>query len=139
MAPFRAPQTASQDVWSGRLLLIAVVIGALHLGREVLAPLALALLLTIAAMPAVVFLERRGVPRLVSALLVLLFILGLLGLTGYLVVEQALSLAAMLPKYESVLRGKLLELGSGSGPIESVVALVDRLGTALAPADHSAT
>ena len=42
MAPFRPPQTMSRD-WPMRLLVFAIVVAALYLGREVFAPLALAL------------------------------------------------------------------------------------------------
>lgn len=135
MTPFRPPAPPAPDAWPSRLLLFGAVLATLWLGREVLAPLALALLLTIAAMPVVEWLERRGLPRIAAVLLVLLLILGLLGGLVSLVVGQALSLAAALPKYESVLRAKLAEISPGSGPIEGVVQLVRRLGAAFVPAE----
>ena len=45
MAPFRRPRAAAEMSWPGRLLLIVGVLAALYFGRELFAPLALALLL----------------------------------------------------------------------------------------------
>jgi predicted PurR-regulated permease PerM len=133
MAPFRPPEPGATEGRSGRFLLVAGVVLALYVGHEVLAPLALALLLTIAALPAAQWLEDRGLPRVIAVLLVLLLVLGLFGGIAYVVLTQALALAAELPDYENVLRGKLESLGQGSGPVEGVMRLLRRLGTALDP------
>ncbi len=135
MAPFRAPAATRATPWATRLLLVATIIAALYLGREVLAPLALALLLTIAALPPVAWMERRGLPRIPAVLLVLLLIVAVVALILYVVIGQALSLAEALPRYETILRAKIASLGAGSGPIEGVFRLVNRLGTAISPAD----
>ncbi len=135
MAPFRPPPAISSD-WSMRWLVFALVIAALYLGREVFAPLALALLFTIAAMPAVAWLERRRVPRIAAVLLVMVLFLSIIGGLVYVVLTQALALAGELPNYETVLRGKLQALSQeGSGPIERVVGLVKRLGEVMSPAE----
>ncbi|UPY38800.1 AI-2E family transporter [Sediminicoccus sp. KRV36] len=132
MAPFRPPETAPSEGRAARLLLIAGVIIALYVGREIFAPLALALLLTIAALPAVGWMERLGLPRVPSVLLVLLLVVGVFGGLVSVVLTQALALATELPAYESVLRGKLQSISQGSGPLEGVVLLIRRLGTAMA-------
>ena len=134
MAPFRAPTTISRD-WPARLLVFAVVGAALYLGREVFAPLALALLLTIAAMPAVAWLERHRIPRVLAVLMVMALFLTIVCGLVYVVLTQALALADELPNYESVLRGKLQAISQdGSGPIDRVMQLTKRLGEVLAPA-----
>ncbi|WP_431283660.1 AI-2E family transporter [Humitalea sp. 24SJ18S-53] len=121
------------------MLMAFGIVGALYLGRDILAPLALALLLTIAALPVADALERRGVPRVPSVLLVLLLVVGLMGGMLALVVGQALALATELPRYEQVLREKLLVIGQESGPITELVRLGGRLSAALAPAEAPAT
>jgi predicted PurR-regulated permease PerM len=139
MAPFRPPPTISRD-WPARLLVFAIVVAALYLGREVFAPLALALLLTIAAMPAVAWLERRKVPRIAAVLIVMVLFLAIVGGLIYVVLTQALALAGELPNYESVLRGKLQAISQdGSGPIDRVLRLGKRLGEELAPAQAAPT
>lgn len=127
MAPFRRPRAATEMSWPGRLLLIVGVLAALYFGRELFAPLALAMLLTVASLPLVTWLERCGVPRIAAVLLVLLLLLSLVALLVYVLATQALALANDLPRYESVLREKLTALSEGSGPIERVVALMHRL------------
>ncbi|MES2713737.1 MAG: AI-2E family transporter [Pseudomonadota bacterium] len=116
-----------------RLLLIGGIIGVIYLGRPVLAPLALALLLTIAALPMVAWIERRGVPRIPTVLFTMAVFIAVASGMIYLVVSQALSLAGALPEYENVLRGKLQALSQGSGPIEGVSRLLHRLGAAMQP------
>ncbi|TCH96152.1 AI-2E family transporter [Roseococcus sp. SYP-B2431] len=139
MAPFRPPAPVSRD-WPSRLLIFAAVIAALYLGREVFAPLALALLLTIAAMPAVSWLERRSFPRVAAVLLVMALFLAIVGGLVYVVLTQAMALAAELPNYENVLREKLQSISQdGSGPIDGVMRLAKRLGEVLAPAQATPT
>lgn len=118
-----------------RLLLLAGIAAALSLGRDVFAPLALALLLTIAALPLVEWLERRGVPRVPAAVLVLvLAVLVCLSVVS-LVLNQALTLASELPRYETTLRDKLQAIGDGSGPINGLLDLYGRLRTTLEGAE----
>ncbi len=137
MAPFRRPRAAAEMSWPGRLLLIVGVLAALYFGRELFAPLALAILLTVASLPLVTWLERRGVPRIAAVLLVLLLLLSLVALLVYVVVWQALALADALPRYEEVLRRKLVALAEGSGPIERVIELMRRLEGSVATTDAS--
>ena len=131
MAPFRPPEANHAETGTTRLLIIACVVVALYVGSEVFAPLALALLLTIAALPAVGWMERVGLPRVVSVLLVLMLVLGIFGGVAYVVLTQALALAAELPAYETVLRGKLQSISQGSGPVDGVMRLFRSLGEAL--------
>lgn len=137
MAPFRRPRAATEMSWPARLLLIAGVLLALYFGRELFAPLALAMLLTVASLPLVTWLERGGVPRIAAVLLVLVLLLSQVALLVYVVVSQALALANELPRYESVLRGKVMALSEGSGPIERVVALMHRLAGSVASTEAS--
>jgi len=133
MPPFRSPEPLPHEGWPARILLLGGVIAALYVGRDVLTPLALALLLTIGCLPAVEWLERKGLPRIPVVMLVLLVLVGLLLGLAYVVTTQALALAAELPNYETVLRAKLESLNEGTGPITGVLLLVQRLGLVLTP------
>jgi predicted PurR-regulated permease PerM len=133
MAPFRPPEASPSDGWIARLMIITGVVVALYVGSEIFAPLALALLLTIASLPAVGLLERVRVPRIPAVLVVLLMVIGVVAGLTYVVLSQALALAAELPAYETVLRGKLMAISQGSGPVDGVMLLMRRLGTALEP------
>jgi predicted PurR-regulated permease PerM len=136
MAAFRRSR-AAEMAWPTRVMLIGALLVALYLGRDLFAPLALAMLLTVASLPLVTWLERVRVPRIAAVLLVLLLLISLLALLGYVVVSQALSLANELPGYESVLREKLATISEGSGPIERVVALMHRLAGSVSAGDAS--
>jgi predicted PurR-regulated permease PerM len=134
MAPFQSSiPVRGRPEWPMRLMLVAGVVAVLYLGKEILAPLALALLLTIAAVPIVSWLERRRVPRIVAVLTVLLLVVGIMGSAVYVVVTQALALAADLPQHETTLRQKLLGLTQNSGPIDGLMKLGERLQAALSP------
>ncbi len=135
MAPFRPYAPRPRLPVSARLFIVAGVIGVLWLGQEVLAPLALALLLTIACLPVAAFLERGGLPRVPAVLIVLLLVVAMIGGIAWVVATQALALAAELPAYEGTLRAKLATLNASSGPIEGVMRLFDRLSSGLSPTE----
>ena len=89
---------------------LALVIGALYLGQDILIPLALAILLSFMLAPIVIRLRRWGLGRIPSVLaVVLLLLVALLGL-GSIVASQAVHLAENLPRYEWNLRAKIREL-----------------------------
>src|SRR5262245_60148074 len=103
------------------VIVAVIVIAALFFGREVLVPVALAVLLSFVLAPLVrLFLVWR-IPRLVAVFLVTLFALFVvLGLAA-LMVTQVNQLASDLPRYEITLREKVQSLKgviAGSGPLE---------------------
>jgi predicted PurR-regulated permease PerM len=92
------------------LVVLVVVVGALYLGRDILIPLALSILLSFMLAPIVIRLRRWGLGRIPSviAVVVLLFVV-LLGL-GSIVASQVVHLAENLPRYEWNLRAKIRDL-----------------------------
>jgi predicted PurR-regulated permease PerM len=92
------------------LVILVVVVGALYLGRDILIPLALSILLSFMLAPIVIRLRRWGLGRIPSviAVVVLLFVV-LLGF-GSLVASQMVHLAENLPRYEWNLRAKIRDL-----------------------------
>jgi predicted PurR-regulated permease PerM/uncharacterized protein YjbJ (UPF0337 family) len=115
-----------------RALIIALVVAALYLGRDVFIPLALALLLSVALMPVTDGLRRIGVPRVPAVLLVLLLAIGVISGLVLLLASQILSLAAALPDYEATFRAKLQALASGQGSFERLAGMLQRLEQAVA-------
>lgn len=132
MPPFRLLPGAATPAWPLQLVGAMAVIAALYLGREVLAPLALALLLTVAAVPVTVMLERIGLPRAASVLVVLLVVVGAAIGLGYLIVTQLLALAEELPRYEDTLRAKVASLVGNAGAFSGLSALFSRLQSDMA-------
>ena len=92
------------------LLLVVTLAGALYLGRDILVPVALAILLSFVLVPAVRWLRRLRVPRAAAVLLVVLLAFGTLGAVGSLIAREAAQLAADLPRYSLTLRDKITAL-----------------------------
>src|SRR5712671_1262221 len=103
------------------VLLGVIVVAALYFGRDVLVPIALAILLSFVLSPLVHLLHRwyfpRGAAVFVVALVAFAAIFGL----GALMVLQVNELANDLPRYQSTLREKIQNLHgatAGTGTLE---------------------
>lgn len=100
------------------LLLFGLVLVAacLYWARQVLIPLALAVLLTFILTPAVGALQRRGLGRLPSVLVVVILALLLVSGVGYFISRQLNTLIVDLPKYKGELAAKFeMLLGATKG------------------------
>ena len=94
-----------------------VVVSCLYWAQTVFIPVALAVFLTFLLAPLVTVLQRRGLGRLPSVLLVVCWRRLLLGGGVWLVTAQVTSLAGEVPKYTENIKGKvksLRHLGQGS-------------------------
>jgi predicted PurR-regulated permease PerM len=110
-----------------RLLVAALVLTALYVGRDVFIPLALAVLLSVALMPVTDAMRHVGIPRTPAVMVVLLLTLAAIGGLLLLLTGQVLSLAASLPDYEVTLSTKLQGLANAPGAFDRTLAMVDRL------------
>ncbi len=118
------------------LLATAIVIAALYLGRDVLLPLAVAFLISFALSPLVAWLGRRGLPRILSVLIVLSLVLALLGGLGMLLVTQVRGLSTDLPTYQTTIRNKIGDLREqmrGPGILERALKTVDSVQKEVQP------
>ncbi len=105
---FGNPVTATN--WQRTLAVIGsliLVVTALYFAQEVLIPLVVAILLTFVLSPVVLMLQRRGLGRVPSVLLVVLLAFCLIGGIGVAVVSQVQSLAAELPKHKQDIINKI--------------------------------
>jgi hypothetical protein len=86
-------------------LLFAVgIVACVYIGREVLLPMTLAILMSFVLAPLVDFLQRWYVPRIVAVIgVVLLAFAGVFSLGG-LMISRVNQLASDLPRYQSTLR-----------------------------------
>jgi predicted PurR-regulated permease PerM len=105
-----------------RLGTVALIVTLLYWAQAVLIPVALACLLTFLLSPVASALDRRGLGRLPSVLVVALLTFALAGSAGWLLARQLSTLAGELPKYETNIRHRIADirgLGSG-GSVEKV-------------------
>jgi predicted PurR-regulated permease PerM len=92
---------------SSRIMTAAIVLALLYLGRSVLIPLALAIMLSLLVAPLVRALRRLRVGRIASVLVVVVVLaVSCLGVAATLG-TQVLRIAASLPQYESNVQRKL--------------------------------
>ncbi|MGH7213793.1 MAG: AI-2E family transporter, partial [Tepidisphaeraceae bacterium] len=97
---------------------VCVVVAALYLARDVLIPLALAILLTFLLTPLVMRLQRYGVKRVMAVLVVLtMLVAAVLGL-GWLVTVQVMDLANNLEQYKGNIIAKIETFKLSGGVID---------------------
>jgi predicted PurR-regulated permease PerM len=93
-----------------RVVTAVVVVAALYVGRTVFIPLALALLLALLLGPAMGYLGRLRVPRLLAVLLVVVVLCSVAGGLAWKGSAEFTDLANQLPIYEGTLETKISTL-----------------------------
>ena len=91
-------------------LIAAIVITGLYVGREVLLPLTLAILLGFVLTPELLFLRRLKVPPVLGVMIVVTVAFSVIFALGWLMSQQATELAGDLPRYQHVLADKIAGL-----------------------------
>jgi predicted PurR-regulated permease PerM len=112
------------------LLFVVVIVACVYIGRDVLVPMALAILMSFVLAPPVDFLQRWHVPRSLAVIgVVLLAFAGVFSLGG-LMISQVNQLANDLPGYQSTLREKIQSLrgvAAGTGTLERASEVLQNL------------
>ena len=121
------PATAALNAILG-LLGAALAITALSLGRDLIVPLVLAVLLAFVLAPIVLVLRRARLPHVLAVVLaVLVAAAGILGL-GMVMVRQGSTLVSELPAYQQNMRQKVQALRIGELLAEADLAMRDLRG-----------
>lgn len=114
------------------ILAIIAALFFLRNARDLLLPVALAVLISYALEPLVAWLERHGVARLAGASLVMLLVLGAGAGAVYALKDDAMQVVEALPQAARRAREiALTQLGSGAGAIQEAA---DEFGKGAAPA-----
>jgi predicted PurR-regulated permease PerM len=90
-----------------RVIVIAIVVGALYVGQDVLIPLTLAIMLSFVLSPLVDRLQRLRLWRVPAVAISMLIALGLLGLLGTVIGSQAAALTVDAPRYARTIEEKV--------------------------------
>ena len=99
------------------LVSTTIIVLGLYYGRDILVPLALAFFLGFVLDPSVVRLKRLGLPRPLAVIVVVCVALAAIGGAGFFLMQQARTLSAQLPIYQSNMHEKLRNLRATlSGP-----------------------
>ena len=112
----------------------------LYFSRPVLIPLALALLFSFALTPLVVRLQRVGVTRSLSVVLVVMLAVGVMGGLAWLVSAQIVELASRLPNYKDNIQRKFDSLkGPNAGMVGRISGSLEEIGQEFSPAAQSSS
>jgi len=98
-----------------QLGVIVAVAAVLSVAREMLIPLAIAMLITFALSPAVTALRKRGLPKVAAVAGVVLVAFVLIGLFFLVVAGQVGQLAENLPEFQANILAKLIALQEVGG------------------------
>ncbi|MGH9396654.1 MAG: AI-2E family transporter [Terriglobia bacterium] len=118
------------------LITVIVVIAVLYFAREVLVPLALAVLLSFLLTPVAVQFEKVRLGRIPAVLMVLVLALALIVAAGWGLSGQVTEIIDELPHYTANIQKKVQSLhGSNGGGLNKAITAVKGLNNALsAPA-----
>ncbi|HUO07965.1 MAG TPA: AI-2E family transporter [Phycisphaerae bacterium] len=103
-----------------RLASPVLIICILYFGKAVLEPFAMAFLLTFALVPAVTWLERLRLRRLVSVLVVIVCGLLLTCSVGWIVKREVVKVAAQWPEFRLSVRGKVHDFKQWTDSLEGL-------------------
>jgi predicted PurR-regulated permease PerM len=105
---------------------LAIAVAVLYFARDLLIPVAFALLLAFLLTPIVKRLEAWKIPRAPASVTVLTVVTALFCVLGYLVATQLISIVEILPQYSGKLSAKIAALqGRSSGMSQVITALED--------------
>jgi len=122
MKKFRA-NYASLDGWSSRkspsfflLPTVVLIIASLYWAQAVLIPVAISILLTFLLSPVADSLERLGLRRVFSVILIVILAFSFLAAVGWVVTLQLTSVANEIPTYRKNIQQKIADIrGAGKG------------------------
>jgi len=113
---------------------IAIVIAGLYLARDVMIPIAVALLLTFLLTPLVHRLEHWRVPRIPAVLLIVALSFGMIGGIAWLISGQAKDLAIQISSYQGDIEQKIQRMHGyfGHGALAKASASFDKFAADVA-------
>jgi predicted PurR-regulated permease PerM len=106
---------------------IVVAIAALHLAKEILVPLALAIFLSFLLTPLADRLEGWGLGRIPSVISVVAVTFMVLGFLGWIVTSQLVDLSVQLPEWKDEIIVKIQELKPNSTVLDKVTQTIDEV------------
>jgi predicted PurR-regulated permease PerM len=110
---FATPSDARTATLQG-LLIAALVIAALYIGRDVLVPLAFAILLSFVLTPLLLLLRRIKLPRVLAVGIVVACAFAIILALGWLISREVTQLAADLPSYRYTISEKIKSVREGT-------------------------
>ena len=115
--------------------ILIAVIAVLYLAREILIPLVFAIVLALVLSPAVAWLQKLGLGRLPSVLLIMLVSIAIAGGVGWVIFNELVEVVNDLPSYQQNIHNKIQAIRTpGKGAVGRAAASVKELGKELSSA-----
>lgn len=122
------------NTWA--VVLVFGIIAALYFTREILVPLAFALILTFVLTPAVNLLERLRIGRVLSVIVTVVVSMAAAGCIAWVITNQLVDVANQLPRYRQNIHAKIQALRSpGKGSLARAAQSVKEIGQELSRSD----
>jgi len=118
------------------LLIIALAVATLYVGREIFIPIAIAIPVSFVLSPPILLLRRWGLGRVPSVLTVVLAALVVTFLVSAVLTRQVSELAVDLPKYQATVNAKIVKVRDAAADnalFAKVSAALQHLGDINAP------
>jgi predicted PurR-regulated permease PerM len=107
---------AGRISWTPLKVLAALAtVGAMYFARQVLIPIAVALLVSLLLGPLVQLVERAKLPRVAAVVIVVAAMIALLCWLGFVATSQVSDLAEQMPQYKDRIRVKAVSIGEPLG------------------------
>src|SRR5579864_5267391 len=124
----------------GPVVLVFAVVAGLYFTREILIPLAFALTLTFLLTPAVTFLEKLRLGRVLPVILTVLVSIVAAGWITWIIANQLVDVASRLPTYRQNIHAKVEALRNrGEGPLGRAADSAKEIGRELSSPHAPAT
>src|SRR6201995_3074974 len=116
------------------IILAAIIVAVLYMGREVFVPVALAVLLSFVLAPPVNLLQSVRVARAIAVIGTVLLAFAIIFALGSLIATQLNRLAGDLPRYQTTIESKIQSVRGvtgGSSTLERAAGMLQDLGKEL--------
>src|SRR3954449_10173505 len=123
-------------------ILAAIIVMVLYYGREIIIPIALAVLLSFVLAPLVRLVQRLRIPRSLAVVSVVVIAFAFIFAMGSLLATQLTQLAGDLPRYQSTISEKIQsfrETTAGRGTLERASSMLKDLSKELDKPKEAAT
>jgi len=117
------------------LVVMITVIAALFVAKEILLPIALAVLLSFLLTPLANRIERWRVPRIPSVLIVVGFAFSILAVLGWVVTSQLIELSRELPTHQGRIIAKIKSVTPTSPTFDRISETVQAVGDQISGGD----
>src|ERR1700744_4297271 len=134
VVPRSSEEVASLGGAVALAVLAVIIVTGLYVGREILVPVALAILLSFVLASPVSALQRLKVPRGIAVVGVVLCAFAIIFALGSLIATQLNRLAGDLPRYQATIQSKIQSvrgITGGSSTLERAAGMLQDLGKEL--------